>query len=287
MQKHLDPQTTDLKMPKQISLRQARLARRSFVNRLAITALSPSALSLLPLLKVESSFADTLSAPTANLPQAFSSYSSEVVAAHLLNRLGFGPRPGDLEKVALSPVAWLNAQLLPSTLPLPTTLTAKLNESAFLKADPMEVVREFRERQREQNQNLNVQTAAAAPGQAPAQGEGLGIPAQPVNPAPPINPLGRYVNSVARPAMESRLLRALESPRQLEEVLVDFWFNHFNVFQGKNILRVMMGHYEHYAIRPFAMGHFRDLLGATARHPAMLTTWTMRKAWQIREEVAD
>jgi uncharacterized protein (DUF1800 family) len=72
------------------------------------------------------------------------------------------------------------------------------------------------------------------------------------------------------PALESRLLRALESPRQLEEAMVDFWFNHFNVYQNKATLRVLVGHYEHHAIRPHAMGRFRDLLGATAHHPAML-----------------
>ena len=52
--------------------------------------------------------------------------------------------------------------------------------------------------------------------------------------------------------------------------MVDFWFNHFNVFQGKNFMRVLVGHYEHHAIRPFALGRFRDLLGAVTHHPAML-----------------
>jgi uncharacterized protein (DUF1800 family) len=69
---------------------------------------------------------------------------------------------------------------------------------------------------------------------------------------------------------EARLLRALQSPRQLEEVMVDFWFNHFNVFSGKGLTRVLVESYEREAIRPHAMGNFRDLLGATARHPAML-----------------
>jgi uncharacterized protein (DUF1800 family) len=52
--------------------------------------------------------------------------------------------------------------------------------------------------------------------------------------------------------------------------MVDFWFNHFNVFQGKNLMRVMVGHYEQFAIRPFALGRFKDLLTATAHHPAMM-----------------
>jgi uncharacterized protein (DUF1800 family) len=69
---------------------------------------------------------------------------------------------------------------------------------------------------------------------------------------------------------ELRLIPAIESPRQLEEVMVDFWFNHFNVVAGKGLDHVLIGDYERYAIRPYATGRFRDLLGATAKHPAML-----------------
>jgi len=69
---------------------------------------------------------------------------------------------------------------------------------------------------------------------------------------------------------EAKLLRAIQSERQLQEVLVDFWFNHFNVFAGKETVRATVGFYETEAIRPHVLGRFRDLLGATARHPAML-----------------
>jgi uncharacterized protein (DUF1800 family) len=168
-------------------------------------------------------------------------HSTAHAAAHLANRLGFGPRPQDLAIIAADPSGWIAQQLKPRDLPLPESLTSRLKESVFLNQHPMVMVQEFRSR----NQN-----------QAPLEAAG--------------NPLAQFVTSIARPAIESRLLRALESPRQLEEVMVDFWFNHFNVFQGKNILRVLMGHYEHYAIRPFAMGKFSDLLKATAHHPAML-----------------
>ena len=70
--------------------------------------------------------------------------------------------------------------------------------------------------------------------------------------------------------IESRLYRALYSNRQLEEVLVDFWLNHFNVFNGKGPARMLLTSYERDAIRPNVLGKFRDLLLATARHPAML-----------------
>jgi uncharacterized protein (DUF1800 family) len=67
-----------------------------------------------------------------------------------------------------------------------------------------------------------------------------------------------------------KILRATYSPRQLEEVLVDFWFNHFNVFAGKGPVRIYLTEYERDAIRPHVLGRFRDLLGAVARSPAML-----------------
>lgn len=66
------------------------------------------------------------------------------------------------------------------------------------------------------------------------------------------------------------VLRALYSPTQLREKMTWFWMNHFNVFAGKGNLRALVGDYEERAIRPHALGRFRDLLGATVRHPAML-----------------
>jgi uncharacterized protein (DUF1800 family) len=69
---------------------------------------------------------------------------------------------------------------------------------------------------------------------------------------------------------EGKIFRAVYSNRQLEEVLVDFWFNHFNVFEGKQSVRPLLAGYERDAIRPHVFGKFKDLLLATAHHPAML-----------------
>ena len=69
---------------------------------------------------------------------------------------------------------------------------------------------------------------------------------------------------------EGKVLRAIYSTRQLEEVLVDFWFNHFNVDEAKTHVRPLVVSFERDAIRPHVLGTFRDLLLATARHPAML-----------------
>jgi uncharacterized protein (DUF1800 family) len=75
---------------------------------------------------------------------------------------------------------------------------------------------------------------------------------------------------VARDLSESKLLRAIYSNRQLEEVLTDFWFNHFNIFLDKGADRYLVTSYERDAIRPHVLGKFRDLLEATAKSPAML-----------------
>jgi len=75
---------------------------------------------------------------------------------------------------------------------------------------------------------------------------------------------------VAADLAEGKLFRAIYGNRQLEEVLVDFWFNHFNVFLDKGNDRFMVPTYERESIRPFVLGKFRDLLEATATSPAML-----------------
>lgn len=78
------------------------------------------------------------------------------------------------------------------------------------------------------------------------------------------------LNTAARNAASVWVLRALYSPDQLRERLTWFWFNRFNVHQGKSTLRAAVGDYLDTAIRPHVLGHFRDLLMASLRHPAML-----------------
>jgi uncharacterized protein (DUF1800 family) len=77
-------------------------------------------------------------------------------------------------------------------------------------------------------------------------------------------------NRFAYQAVRLELLRALYSPAQLHEEMVWFWLNHFSVFQNKAAVRWLMADYEEHAIRPNALGHFRDLVLATLEHPAML-----------------
>ena len=78
------------------------------------------------------------------------------------------------------------------------------------------------------------------------------------------------LNALARNAAARSLLRDLYSPNQLQEQMTWFWMNHFSIHQGKSNLRAMVGDYEDTAIRPHALGKFRDLLNAVVHHPAML-----------------
>jgi uncharacterized protein (DUF1800 family) len=80
------------------------------------------------------------------------------------------------------------------------------------------------------------------------------------------NPTGVVTGELA----QAKLLRAIYSERQFEEVMTDFWFNHFNVFMEKGLDRLMLTSYERDVIRPHALGKFEDLLVATAKSPAML-----------------
>ena len=75
---------------------------------------------------------------------------------------------------------------------------------------------------------------------------------------------------VVEELVQAKLLRAIYSERQLEEVMTDFWFNHFNVFVNKGPERLFLTNYEQNVIRPHALGKFEDLLVATAKSPAML-----------------
>jgi uncharacterized protein (DUF1800 family) len=102
-------------------------------------------------------------------------------------------------------------------------------------------------------------------GKAPELLEGL-APKQKETVLAMNNPAGVVTGELA----QAKLLRAIYSERQFEEVMTDFWFNHFNVFVEKGLDRLMLTSYERDVIRPHALGKFEDLLVATAKSPAML-----------------
>jgi uncharacterized protein (DUF1800 family) len=171
-------------------------------------------------------------------------------AALLLDRLTWGASPSSLRRLAqMGEPRWLAAQLRPARGPaaLPDEVAARIAAMTVSQRPLTELVSEL-ERQRRAADALADDAAKTAARQAYQQA----------------------MTRLAREAASRALLLALHAPEQLRERMTWFWTNHFNVFQGKANLRAMVGDYEDRAIRPHALGRFRDLLGAATRHPAML-----------------
>jgi uncharacterized protein (DUF1800 family) len=191
----------------------------------------------------------------------------EASIAHALDRLAFGPRPGDLAHVReMGLAAWIERQLHPERIP-DGVLAEKLARLSTLSLDAAEIARAYVLPARDARR-ARQQAAARAHERGGAMEPGLEPQMTPA--APRRSAAERAIQNVLAEMSEARLLRAVYSERQLEEVLVDFWFNHFNVFARKGQIPIYLGEYEREAIRPHVLGRFRDLLGATAKSPAML-----------------
>jgi len=214
-------------------------------------------------------------------------------ALHVLNRLGFGPRAGDVERVEKMGVdEYIRRQLRPESIDDSKTDAeiAKLDtlqmSSSHLSDEYFGDIRRF----------IQMQMAA---GNAMEMKRRYGIePSKSTSMAKPGPPTMRdlaqrdAIRCMAQ-LQQAKLIRAAESERQLQEVLVDFWSNHFNIDVRKDACRALIIAFERDAIRPHVLGRFRDLLGATAHSPAMLTyldntensaprqvSWLERKAVQ-------
>lgn len=183
--------------------------------------------------------------------------SADERALHALNRLGYGPRPADAAAIAEQGAErwlarFLDEQLQPRRLTAPPALAAHLAGLEVLTLDPAQLLTRYRDAVRATREARREQAKGETPG------------------AEALNAVREQVRPLVQQAGSARLARAVQSPAQLEEVLTEFWFNHFNVFAGKNAVGVLVADYEQRAIRPHVLGRFRDMLGATARHPAML-----------------
>ena len=208
--------------------------------------------------------------------------STDEAITHALNRLTFGPRTGDVARVkAMGLQNWIDQQLSPSRID-DAALTTKLARLATLGLDSQTIQRDYSgpamvERRERQRQNPpSPPEAASTFAEAPAdrsarqaesssQTEDMS-PSRRSSPEPERAKAGQVIADIE----EAKLLRAVYSKRQLQEVLVDFWFNHFNVFAGKGATRNYVTEYEREAIRPYVLGNFRQMLEATAKSPAML-----------------
>ncbi len=224
---------------------------------------------------------------TASIP------TDEASIAHALNRVTFGPAPGDVERArAMGLAGYLELQLHPERLTdaavrerLASMTTLSLLSSEIAAQYYVPFVQARRELQRragrpnEASETGRSQTPGTMPADSPSsdmreRSDTGAAERRFANLSPEERrhalSLRREQQKVLGELSEQKILRAVYSERQLEEVLVDFWFNHFNVFAGKGPVRIYLTEYERDAIRPHVLGSFRELLGAVAQSPAML-----------------
>jgi uncharacterized protein (DUF1800 family) len=180
-------------------------------------------------------------------------------AMHVLNRLAFGPRPGDVDAIAKSGVdAWIEQQLHPEAIP-DRAVEARIALLPTMTLSNAQIVKTYYEPVLMARKKANAEAKDGIDDKKDIRRELL-------RDIPP----GQRPQVVMNDLLSQRILRAAESDRQLNEVMVDFWMNHFNVFSGKGIDRFLLTSYERDVIRPHMWGRFEDLLMATAKSPAML-----------------
>ena len=186
---------------------------------------------------------------------------------HALNRLGYGPRPGDVDAVrAMGLERWIDRQLHPERIDdgalrarLASYRTLDLSAGELMEGYevPREVKREIQKKRAEMDGASEEEMARTRRELMKELGGSMqGMKGRP--------------RQVVEELQAAKVVRAVYSQRQLDEVLVDFWINHFNVFAGKGPEKFLVGAYERDVIRPHAWGRFEDLLKATAESPAML-----------------
>ena len=171
----------------------------------------------------------------------------------LVNRVSWGASPATAAQFArMGRDAWLQSQLQPAArTELPPAVQAMVNGYSISAIPFEQLVTQMDDRRRGAD-------AKAKEATDPADKQAAQQAYQ------------QALTKVAREAASRSLLRAVYAPNQLQEQLTWFWFNHFNVHQYKANLRAMVGDYEDQALRPRALGRFRDLLIASATHPAMI-----------------
>ena len=190
---------------------------------------------------------------------------------HLLNRIGYGPRPGDVERVKRMGIdKYIELQLHPERIDDPG-IEARLANFPSLRMSLSEIQQKY------PAPNLLARELGLK--------KGKGANLQPPDQNADENQKREYRQQVMAYYQENglkppqfllqelqaqKIIRAAYSERQLQEVMTDFWFNHFNIFWAKNADRNLTTDYEMNVIRPHTMGKFKDLLMATAKSPAML-----------------
>jgi len=190
---------------------------------------------------------------------------------HLLNRIGYGARPGDVERVKKMGIdKYIDLQLHPERID-DQGMEARLANYPSIKMS----LSEIQEKYPAPNllaRELGLRNKKKEPLLPPGEGADENAKReyrQQVQAYYQENNL-RPPQFLLQELQAQKIIRASYSERQLQEVMTDFWFNHFNIFWAKNADRNLTTDYEMNVIRPHTMGKFRDLLMATAKSPAML-----------------
>ena len=197
---------------------------------------------------------------------------------HVLNRLGFGARAGDVERVKkIGLDKYIDQQLNPSTID-DSVVEGKVKRLDVFGMTTAEVFAKYpnpgallRQLEGPQAQANNAAADKNVPPKDPDQMTDQERRERQQKLAQlyreyDLKPAGQLMPQI----VANRVLRAVYSERQLQEVMVDFWQNHFNVFAGKAAVRWYIPSYERDVLRKYALGNFKDLLTATAQSPAML-----------------
>ena len=227
----------------------------------------PALILLLPLILAGPASGDQ----TLELPWREAGLNERQAAAHLLDRFAYGARPGDVDRVVdLGLETWLEGQLagtlddrdVDRRLDGLRSLEMSTREMVETYPNPGMVLRQASregvingELRRDDMENLSRGERSEQRSQLMAYARDKGY---------------RPMREMLGELMVQKLIRARYSENQLTEVLTDFWFNHFNVSITDNESRSFVSTYERDAIRPYVAGDFREMLEATAKHPAML-----------------
>jgi uncharacterized protein (DUF1800 family) len=203
----------------------------------------------------------------AAVPGDKKSLTANQKALHVLNRLGFGARPGDVEKVkALGIQKYIEQQLNPGSID-DSVAEKKVSNLEVFKMSTAEVFAKY------PNPGALLRMLEGE-GRAAANQDEMTEQQRQERQKKLSEYYRKYdlrrANQLRPQITANRVLRAVYSERQLQEVMVDFWQNHFNVFAGKAAVRWYIPSYERDVLRKNALGNFRDLLVGTAQHPAML-----------------
>ncbi|HEX4538496.1 MAG TPA: DUF1800 family protein [Candidatus Acidoferrum sp.] len=250
---------------------------------------------------------------------------------HALNRLAYGPRPGDIERVRqMGLPKWIDQQLTPNSID-DSALSARLENLPTLSMSSAQLIAEYPQpkqaaiqagKRKDAATNSNQQSVKADAGEAtvapPSTSAAVGqsasnnspevnvadqasVPVSMKTKPSPTNPevaanlttpgagkrnvlSGPDPNAVPRIIADNskkpqrvieelamaKVTRAIYSERQLQQVMDDFWFNHFNVYAAKGEDKWYLTSYERDVIQPHTLGKFKDLVTATAESPAML-----------------